>query len=195
MSDLMRWRYGETNPVVLAVDSATVIEIGDLIYQETDDARPASQQTDQLTEEANQSLLAIKFVGVAMQRSRSGDTTPIRVATSGVFEMVCPSATFEVGALVGASEAGSGTALEDQQVEGVLRPELAIGLVAKRVASAATSVLIEILSRVYGKPIANEPRYTANTETLAGNKTLVCDDAFYQVLDPGGAGRNVVLPK
>src|SRR5688500_5688682 len=103
MSDLMRWRYGETNPVVLAVDTATVIEIGDLIYLETDDARPASQQSDQLTEEANQSLLATKFAGVAMQRSRNGDTTPIRVATSGVFEMVCPSTTFEVGALVGAS--------------------------------------------------------------------------------------------
>jgi hypothetical protein len=194
MSDIMRWRYGETNPVVIPVDSATVIEIGDLIYQETDDARPASQQTDQLGEEANQGLFASKFVGVAMQRSRSGDTTPIRVATSGVFEFACPSSSLEVGALVGASEAGSGTALEDQQVESVVRPELAIGLVAKRI-SSATSVLVEILSRVYGKPISYEDRYTTNTETLTGNKTLVCDDAFYQVLDPGGAGRNVVLPK
>ena len=51
------------------------------------------------------------------------------------------------GALIGASEAGSGTALEDQQVEGITRPELAIGLVAKRVAAAATSVLIEIVSQ------------------------------------------------
>ncbi|NUQ69039.1 MAG: hypothetical protein HUU18_12295, partial [Phycisphaerales bacterium] len=33
-----------------------------------------------------------------------------------------------------ASEAASGEALEDQQVEGVVRPELAIGLVAKRLA-------------------------------------------------------------
>ena len=29
MSDKMRWRYGDTNPVVAAVDSATVIEIGE----------------------------------------------------------------------------------------------------------------------------------------------------------------------
>src|SRR5687767_15692273 len=117
MSDTLRWRYGETNPVVLPVDETTVIEIGDLVYLETDDVRPASQQADQLTEEANQGLLASKFAGVAMQRSRDGDTAPIRVATSGVFEFACPSGTFEVGALVGASEASSGTALEDQQVE------------------------------------------------------------------------------
>jgi hypothetical protein len=34
----------------------------------------------------------------------------------------------------------------------------------------------------------------ANVETLAGNKTLVASDQTFQKLDPGGAGRNVVLP-
>jgi hypothetical protein len=194
MSDTLRWRYGETRPVVLAVDSATVIEIGDLVYQETDDARPASQQADQLTEEANQCLFARKFAGVAMQRSRSGDTTPIRVATSGVFELACPSGTFEVGALLGASEASGGTALEDQQVESVVRPELAIGTVAKRVSSADTKVLVEIMSRLFGSRLRSEELYTTNTQTLAATKTLICDDPYYQVLDPGGAGRDVVLP-
>jgi hypothetical protein len=195
MSDTLRWRYGDTRPVVLAVDSATVIEIGDLVYLETDDARPASQQTDQLSEEANQGLLASKFAGVAMQRSRNGDTTPIRVATSGVFEMACPSGTFEVGALVGASEAASGEALEDQQVEGVVRPELAIGLVAKRLATSDTRVLVQVVSRLFGEQPSAARYYTASSETLAATKTLVCDDAYYQVLDPGGAGRDVVLPK
>ena len=42
MTDKMRWRYGDTNPVVAAVDAATVIEIGDLLWQDTDDAKPAS---------------------------------------------------------------------------------------------------------------------------------------------------------
>src|SRR5687767_892912 len=148
MSDTLRWRYGDTRPVVLPVDSATVIEIGDLVYLESDDVRPASQQSDQLGEEANQGLLASKFAGVAMQRSPSGETTPIRVATSGVFEFACPSGTFEVGNLLGASEAGSGTALEDQQVESVVRPELAVGMVARRVATADTRVLVQIFSRL-----------------------------------------------
>ena len=83
MSDKMRWRYGDTNPVVAAVDSSTVIEIGDLLYQETDDARPASSQSDQGSETANQAVFASKFLGVAMQRSRSADTDPVRAATTG----------------------------------------------------------------------------------------------------------------
>ncbi len=76
MSDKMRWRYGDTNPVVAAVDAATVIEIGDLVYQDTDDAKPASSQADQGTETANQELFADKFLGVAMQRSRVGRHGP-----------------------------------------------------------------------------------------------------------------------
>jgi hypothetical protein len=130
-----------------------------------------------------------------MQRSRDGDTAPIRVATSGVFEFACPSGTFEVGDLIGASEASGGTALEDQQVESVLRPELAIGAVARRVGAADTKVLIRLRSQLFGERFRGEDYYTTNTQTLSANKTLVCDDAYYQVLDPGGAGRDVILPK
>ena len=153
MADAMRWRYGDTNPVVLPVDSATVIEIGDLVYLATDDARPASDQADQASEAANQELFHDNFAGVAMQRSRSGDTQPIRVATTGVFEFVCPSGTFEVGALLGVDEAASGTALEDQQVAAVATANLAVGRCGKRVASADTKVLVEIVSTIsYGGP-------------------------------------------
>jgi len=148
MSDKMRWRYGDTNPVVAAVDASTAIEIGDLVYQEVDDVRPASLLADQESEEANQELFADKFLGVAMQRSRSGDADPIRVATTGVFEMDCPAGTFELGDLLGVDEAAGGTALEDQQVAKVAASRLAIGRVAKRVSAAATSVLVDIRSTV-----------------------------------------------
>ena len=148
MSDKMRWRYGDTNPVVAAVDSATVVEIGDVLYQDTDDAKPASAQADQLSLAANQALLADGFLGVAMQRSRAGDTDPIRVAATGVFEFNCPSATFELGDLIGVNEATSGTELEDQQVIGVAASINAVARVAKRVAAAATSVLVDIRSTV-----------------------------------------------
>ena len=56
------------------------------------------------------------FLGVAMQRSRSGETAPIRVATTGVFEFDCPSGTFELGDMVGADENAAGNALLNQQV-------------------------------------------------------------------------------
>ena len=148
MSDKMRWRYGDTNPVVAAVDSGTVIEIGDLVYQDVDDAKPAGDQADQESETANQELLADNFLGVAMQRSRSGDTDPIRVATTGVFEFDCPSGTFELGALVGADENAAGDGLLDQQVAAVAASPQAIGRVAKRVGTATTSVLVDVRSTV-----------------------------------------------
>ncbi len=148
MSDKMRWRYGDTNPVVAAVDSATVIEIGDLLWQDTDDAKPASDQADEGSKTANQESFAEKFLGVAMQRSRSGDTAPVRVATTGVFEFDCPSGTFELGDLVGADENAAGDALLDQQVVKVTASPYAIARVAKRETSAGTSVLVDIRSTV-----------------------------------------------
>ena len=148
MANTMRWRYGDTNPIVLPVDSASVIEIGDLVYLDTDDAKPASAQDDQLTEAANQELFHDNFAGVAMQSSRSGDTDAIRIATTGVFEFECLSATFEVGDLVGVDEATSGTELEDQTVASVSTANLAAGRCAKRVSTAATRVLVDVVSTV-----------------------------------------------
>ena len=132
MSDKMRWRYGDTNPVIAAVDAATVIEIGDLVYQETDDARPASSETVQTTKQASQQLFTSKFLGVAMQRSRSGETAPIR--------------TFELGILMGVDENAGSTAMLNQQVASVATANSAIGRVAKREAAATTSVLVDVRS-------------------------------------------------
>ena len=116
MSDKMRWRYGDTNPVVAAVDAKTVIEIGDLVWQDTDDAKPAGSFTWDTDLVTTQDGFADKFLGVAMQRSRSGDTAPIRVATTGVFEFDCASGTFELGEMVGPAGNTGGTALMNQQV-------------------------------------------------------------------------------
>jgi len=148
MSDKMRWRYGDTNPVVAAVDAATVIEIGDLVYQEVDDARPASGLPDGGEEAANQEVFATKVLGVAMQRSRAGDTSPIRVATTGVFEFDCPNSTFELGDLAGVDENTAGSALLNQQVVKVAASKYAIGRVAKRAATTTPSVLVDIRSTV-----------------------------------------------
>jgi hypothetical protein len=148
MSDKMRWRYGDTNPVVAAVDSSTVIEIGDLIYQDTDDAKPASSMAWTTNLAGTQGAFTPKFLGVAMQRSRSGDTAPIRVATSGVFEFEWASATAELGVRVGAASNTGGTALENQKVVAVSNNAYAIGRVAKRLATAATTLLVDINSTV-----------------------------------------------
>jgi len=148
MSDKMRWKYGDTNPVVAAVDAETVLEIGDLVFQDGDDAKPASAQADQASESANQEVFAGNFLGVAMQRSRAGRAEAVRVATTGVFEMDCAGNTFELGDLVGVSENAPGDRLMNQQVTKVSDPRYAIGRAAKRAPVAATSVLVDIRSTV-----------------------------------------------
>jgi hypothetical protein len=144
----MRWRYGDTNPVVAAVDSTTSIEIGDLVYLDVDNAEPASSQADQASITANQQLFTGRFLGVAMQRSRPGDSDPIRVATTGVFEFDCAGNTFELGNLMGVDENPAGNGLLDQQVAQVAAAQYAIGRVAKREPVSTVSVLVDIRSTV-----------------------------------------------
>ena len=148
MSDRMRWRYGDTNPVIAAVDADAQIAIGDLLYQEVNDARPAAAHNDLGSEEANQLVFAEKFLGVAMQRSRDGETAPVRVATTGVFEFDCPAGAFELGDLVGIDENLSGNGLLSQQVAKVADSRYAIGRVARREPLPTTSVLIDVRSTI-----------------------------------------------
>ncbi|HEY5312087.1 MAG TPA: hypothetical protein VIK18_06190 [Pirellulales bacterium] len=155
MSNVMRWRYGETNPVVLSVDGSTLIEIGDLVYLNTDNALPAASQANQGSEAANQQLFHSKFAGVAMQSSPVGATDPIRVATTGVFEYDCQSATFEVGQLLGPDQPSGATVLTSQQVVAVAAVDLAVGRCASRVNPASTTVLVDVVSTVlFGGPQA-----------------------------------------
>ena len=148
MSNTMRWRYGDTNPVLLSVVDTTVIEIGDLVYQASGMARPASMQADLGTEAANQEAFHDVFVGVAMQASPAGKTEPVRIATSGVFEFDCLSTTAEVGDPWGADEDGAGVALLNQTVAKVATPNLAVGRCARRINPAGTRALVEIVSTV-----------------------------------------------
>jgi hypothetical protein len=115
---------------------------------DTDDARPAAAQADQGTETSNQQLFHDMFAGVAMQASPSGEAQPIRVATSGVFEFDCLSATHEVGDLMSANEHSGGTSLLNQTVVKVATANAAIGRCAKRVNPAGTRVLVDIVSSV-----------------------------------------------
>jgi hypothetical protein len=154
MANVMRWRYGETNPVMMPVDSDTVIEIGDLLYLAADDVRPAGSLAPGGSLAATQEAFHDDFVGVAMQCSPSGSTDPIRVATTGVFEFDCASATFDVGDLIGGQDAGASD-LEDQFVDEVAAANLAVGRCVKRVSPEGTKVLVDVVSTlVKGGPQA-----------------------------------------
>ncbi|MFA5758680.1 MAG: hypothetical protein WC942_04885 [Clostridia bacterium] len=140
MTDRMRWRYDDTKIVKAHVDSETVIEIGDLVFQEGGMTRPASYCVDMFSFTKN-------FLGVSMQRSRFGTEDTIRVATAGVFEFDCPKGTFEIGDLVGVH---LNNGWQNQMVAKVFDPKPAIGRVASRVTKASASVLVAIQSAIMG---------------------------------------------
>ena len=145
MADNFRYRYGETNPVTVPVASATVINIGDLVYVSSGNALPASALADAGTKAQNQEAFHDAFLGVAEQRSLAGETDPIRVATSGTFEFDIASATLALGALVGAAGTGvdGAVGVADQTVESVATPNLAIGRVQEAITSR-TKVKVNI---------------------------------------------------
>jgi hypothetical protein len=66
MADKMRWRYEDANRVTAAVDSSTIIEIGDLVWLDTDDVKPASDVSYSGGLAATQETFQTKFLGVAM---------------------------------------------------------------------------------------------------------------------------------
>lgn len=156
MADVMRWRYGDTNPISVAVESATVIEVGDMVMLTSGYAVPFSSQADLGTEAQNQEGAHDTFLGVSMRRSRAGDTQPITVATSGEFEFIATSASYALGALVGPAGTGAGDAVgvANQTVEAVATANLAVGRVS-RASGTATTALVAISSTVLsGGPLA-----------------------------------------
>jgi hypothetical protein len=149
MANAFRWRYGETNPVTVAVDADTAIEIGDLLWLDGDDAKPFSDLSYAGVLATGQADAHDKFLGVAMQASPAGASGEIRVATSGVFEFDQAAATVELGARVGATDDGGGVEIQSQRVIAVAAdaPEQALGRCARR-ATAATRLLVAIHSTV-----------------------------------------------
>ncbi len=183
--------------VDLPVASATVIEAGDLVYLDTaaNDVKPASSQADNGAEERNQAEYAQNHYGVAEHASANGDTRDVLVNASleTEYEFAVPSAVYRAGDLLGASENGAGDGLEDQQLEAVTSKDLAIAVVTDDSASARTTVNCKFLKSAKYAPQL-PARADANTETLTGDRVLTHDDTKLQLIDPGGASRNLDLP-
>ena len=152
----------------LPVDSAVVVEAGDMMFLNADDARPASSFSYVSGNlDGTQANFAAKFLGVAQEASASGDTDPITIQKSGVFEFVCASATFEFGDLVGPDDNATPDALLDQQVIGIGENGMgAIGRVAKRYGAATTRVEVELFEPVFG-PTIFIPLYSGLVTTAA----------------------------
>lgn len=151
MADQNRFQHADRRRIRrFAVDSATVIEIGDMLWQDTDDVKPASDYTWDTDLKTTRTQFAEDFVGVAFDASASGETDDIAVYTRGTFVFECAAATFEIGDGVGPAKA-SGNALEDQKVVAV--PENDYGSImtaSKRYGSNTTGVEVEIYPHATG---------------------------------------------
>lgn len=110
----MRHRYGQQMIIRVAVDSATEISMGDLVYLDTDDAKPAGSETWNTDLATTQSNFTNHFLGIAQadHAANSGAVLdfPVDISPMSIYEMDCDEETHEVGDLFGPVKA-TGNAL------------------------------------------------------------------------------------
>lgn len=195
MADTIRKQRSDGLVSIPAVSA--LIEAGDLVWYSSGSASPASSQADAGSEPLNQETFARLFLGVSQDRSPSGTTDNIIVDVSPLseYQFACPSTTWNIGDLVGASENSGGDGLEDQQVELVTDPAEAIGVSVQEDSAAATTVKVLLFSRYAGlRTLDRLGGAGANVQTLTGALSIAAGAPKYQFLDPGGADRTVTLP-
>jgi hypothetical protein len=152
MADVMRVRKAievEHYPVA----SATVIEIGDLLYYDgtANQVFPLADFTWNTNLATTQADLKGSFAGVAMSRSRAGDTDLVRVAISGIAEFPCAAAAFNPDEFISVDDNAGGDALESQKVIAA-----AVGLSfgkADKVTASTTVVRFRFWSDIAGQPL------------------------------------------
>lgn len=208
MSNNFRHRIEYDKPRSQPVLYSDEIFIGDLVYYDGTQLKPASNIDDTVVDPwvlvTAQRMFASKFRGVSEQHtpavSSSTDKThitPISFASGGVFEFPCASATFKYGDLIGVAENAGGDGLEAQKVVAVTDSSLAIGRVAEDVLVAATSVKVEIFpAESLPQGVGSSQRFkTAHTvtagEDTAGEAeidTLLGGDCVLSVMVVDAAG-------
>lgn len=155
MGDEQRHRIEPPKRRYGAVDEDTVIEIGDNVYLDGDDFKPASDFPWDTDEETTQEAIVPDYGGVALSRSREGDTDPIAMASGGIVEFDCVSDTYEAGEYVGISENDDSDGLMNQRVTAVSDGADAIGTVYRSEPSNTTSVLVEIHAPLWRGVVLN----------------------------------------
>lgn len=172
----------------LPVPASVAISIGDLLYWDSTNkvVKPLTSETTLASEALDQVFIAQNFAGVAADARLATDTTSgvgvdILVITDGVFEISCPSQTFHLGNLVGATWNG-GAALVNQFVTVAKGLQSAIGRVVKEPnsmggnldpANPVTLITVRLMSRVAFDLVTS----MAGLFTLQGNGAALLTDA------------------
>lgn len=117
-----------------------------LVYQETDDFRPAAAHAEVTNEAGTQAAFGPKFVGVSMDAKLATDGAgKLRVARTFVGEFDCVSGTYEVGDKV--CPAYNTDKLHNLTLKKTTVNAAAIGRVLRR-GTTVTRLLVELQSRV-----------------------------------------------
>jgi len=147
-----RYIHSETQPVMAPVLTAQAVAIGDLVGLSSGNVIRAEDVEWDTNLATTQTAFAAAFLGVSGQHKvatvarvhGNSEDNVLRVASDGVFEFDCASASFAVGDLVGPAKQ-SGNLLESQKVAAVSSEAYAIGRVYEKT-SSATRVKVKLLS-------------------------------------------------
>jgi hypothetical protein len=154
---MFRYVRGEVKEVETRVEAAHVIEVGDLVFLDSDSIRAVIDLGTSVSVTLMQQDVHDSFAGVALQRHEVADglVTQFMVATSGVFSFINgAAAAIEMGVLIGVDGTGAFLPFNDTVIEaaGPLATE-AIGYCTRRVAATDTVVEFEIVSTIYGQGV------------------------------------------
>jgi hypothetical protein len=181
------------------------ISQGDLLYWTGSVAQPLSAKAILGTQVLDQAAIAAGlFLGACMSgriASQAGSVWPadsIDVVADTPYLADCASATFEEGDLVGVVRNVGNTALQDQNVVGVVNPALAIGRVIRREPVAVTSVLIQLFGKNTWQGVPNNQSMFArqgNGVTALADSNGAVDHTMGPILTMvPTAARNQTLP-
>lgn len=142
MSNNLRFRSGQVELRKFKVDSATVLEAGDLVYLASNKVKPAHDFTWHTNLATTQGEFADVFVGVVHEKSAAGDTDDVSVDFSphSVYEMDVASAAYEIGDELGPDEASSH--LMSQQLEAVATGTLGVARAAEHKPAGSTTLRV-----------------------------------------------------
>lgn len=149
----MRHRYGQQAIIRGAVDSATEIAMGDLVYLDTDDIKPAGSETWSSDLAGTQGNFVNHFLGIALADHTAGSGIqldfPVDISPFSVYEMDCNEETHELGDMLTPIKAG-GNALVANKLKKTTSASAACARCMRRDATALGQVLVRFQSAYWG---------------------------------------------
>ena len=147
-----RFRRGISEYTTIPSPASTMINPGDLIFNNGGVAQVASAFTFTTDLPTTQALAKQKFLGVAMDYKSASDpsTTPILVCLKGVFEypVTAFSAAHHIGEFVGPAK-DTGSNMLDQKLAIAPTFDLGIGVLVEEALNGATGVVVYLQSSIY----------------------------------------------